>query len=111
MKLIRTAAGSEIPMLFVARHCRFFLSLIDTLLIVKCDSLPKTSLSPKTDHLYPKLTPGFDFKTLHLTVSWSLRLTSIELDGSTATTGVSNDDIQRNCILARLLLELISSIN
>ena len=91
---MRTAVGSDVPTLFLARHCRVLLSLIDTLLIVKCDSLPMTSLSPKTDHSYPKMTPGFHyFKTLHLTVIWSPILTSKELDGSTATTGLSSDDI------------------
>ena len=91
--LIRTEAGSDVPTLFLARHCRVLLSLTETLLIVKWDSVPTTSSSPKTNHSYCKMTRGFDFNTLHPTVNCSPGLTSRELEGSTATMGLSMDDL------------------
>ena len=114
--LILTEIGSDVPTLFLARHCRVLLSLTETLLNVKWDSLPITSLSPKTDHSYPKMTSGFDLNTLHLIVNCSPGRTSTALEGSTDTIGLSNDDIQKNsypskfCFQTLFYLQLIKQI-
>ena len=110
--LILTEAGSDVPTLFLARHCRVLLSLTETLSIVKLDFLPMASFSCKSDHSYSKLTPGFDFNTPHLTVNWSPGRTSRRLDGSTATTGLSNNEILKRChsinySISKAILEFI----
>ena len=77
---ILTEAGSDVPTLFLPRHCRVLLLLTDTLLIVKLVSLTRSLyILSQTDHWYPKMTSGFDFNTLHLTVNCSPRPTFSKL--------------------------------